>query len=218
MQESKRILLTIDSIMKKMEKHKINFNHPLQRASEQWSKVMIGNLISDILQENPLPELVFAEREDIIGNIFGIDGNQRCTNIKDFINNKYKISDKIDRYMIEYPVPILDQDRNPCKDDSGFITHRIKAYDIRGKKYEDLPKELQERIIDYQFDIVLPLYNGDVDWFEIRYKGMLIYSSGVTASTDNEGTSYAICNFSCHYPSLSLTELSLYGFDVIFSC
>ena len=71
---------------------------------------------------------------------------------------------------------------------------------------------------NYQFDIVLPLYNGDVDWFEIRYKGMLIYSSGVTASTDNEGTSYAICNFSCHYPSLSLTELSLYGFDVIFSC
>lgn len=155
MQESKRILLTIDSIMKKMEKHKINFNHPLQRASEQWSKVMIGNLISDILQGNPIPDLVFAEQH-INGapTIWGIDGKQRCSNVQMFVNNKYRISDKIDRYIIAYPVQLFDEDGNPMKDEENNIVQEMHTCDIRKKRFKDLPKELQEIFLDYGFYII----------------------------------------------------------------
>ena len=86
MKDSKKIRLHIGSIVKKMDRHAINFDHPLQRASEQWSSVMKGNLISDILQENPIPDLVFAEQEIHEAPVtWGIDGKQRCTNIKDFV-------------------------------------------------------------------------------------------------------------------------------------
>lgn len=158
MKDSKRIQLTIGSIVKKMERHTISFEHPLQRASEQWSKVMIGNLISDILQDNPIPDLVFAEQTIHDAPItWGIDGKQRCSNIQMFLNNKYKISDKIDRYMIEYPVPVLDENGQPRRDEDNIIIHELHTCDIRKKKFKDLPKELQERFLDYGFYIVLYL-------------------------------------------------------------
>lgn len=158
MKDSKRIQLTIGSIIKKMERHVISFEHPLQRASEQWSKVMIGNLISDILQENPIPDLVFAEQTIHDAPItWGIDGKQRCSNIQLFLNNKYKISDKIDRYMIDYPVPVLDESGEPMRDEDNIVIHELHTCDIRKKKFKDLPKELQERFLDYGFYIVLYL-------------------------------------------------------------
>ena len=158
MKDSKRIQLTIGSIVKKMERHVISFEHPLQRASEQWSKVMIGNLISDILQENPIPDLVFAEQTIHDAPItWGIDGKQRCSNIQLFLNNKYKISDKIDRYMIDYPVPVLDENGEPMRDEDNIIIHELHTCDIRKKKFKDLPKELQERFLDYGLYIVLYL-------------------------------------------------------------
>lgn len=156
MKDSKKIRLQIGSIVKKMDRHAINFDHPLQRASEQWSCVMKGNLISDILQENPIPDLVFAEQEIHGAPVtWGIDGKQRCTNIKDFINNGYSISKNVDRYMIKYAVPVLDEDGIQKRDEDGIVIHKAEVCDIRGKKYKNLPKELQERILDYGLDIVL---------------------------------------------------------------
>lgn len=156
MKDSKKIRLHVGSIVKKMERHAINFDHPLQRASEQWSSVMKGNLISDILQENPIPDLVFAEQEIHEAPLtWGIDGKQRCTNIRDFINNGYSISKNIERYLIEYAVPVLDEDGVQMRDEDNIVIHKTEVCDIRGKKFKALPKELQERILDYGFDIVL---------------------------------------------------------------
>lgn len=158
MKDSKKITLTIGSIVKKMERRALNFDHPLQRASEQWSKVMIGNLISDILQENPIPDLVFAEQVVHEAPItWGIDGKQRCTNIQKFLDNKLRISDKVDRFMIEYPVPLIDEDGLPLKDDDGIVIHEKQVCDIRKKRFKDLPKELQEKFLDYGFTVVLYL-------------------------------------------------------------
>ena len=158
MKDSKKTKLTISSILKKMERYAINFDHPLQRSSGAWTSVMIGNLVSDILQDNPIPDLVFAEQQIHEAPItWGIDGKQRCTNIQAFYNNKCKISDKVTRYMIDYPVPVLDEDGNPLRDDEGIVIHERKVCDIRKKRFKDLPKELQERFLDYGFDIVLYL-------------------------------------------------------------
>ena len=63
MKDSKKIKLTINSIIKKMERYAINFDHPFQRSSEAWTSVMISNLVSDVLQDNPIPDLVFAEQQ-----------------------------------------------------------------------------------------------------------------------------------------------------------
>ena len=64
------------AIIQRMYDYSIRLDHPLQRESEQWSNVMRGNLISDILQDNPIPPLVFAEQViDGVVIIWAIDGN-----------------------------------------------------------------------------------------------------------------------------------------------
>ena len=62
MENCKTDKISIASIIKKIEKHTIRFDHPLQRESDQWSPAMKGNLISDILQGNKLHPLIFAEQ------------------------------------------------------------------------------------------------------------------------------------------------------------
>ena len=55
-----------------------------------------------------------------------------------FLNNKYRISDKIDRYNIEYPVPVFDEDGEPLRDEDGIVVHELHTCDIRKKKFKDL--------------------------------------------------------------------------------
>lgn len=79
-------------------------NHPLQRESEQWSNEKKGNLISDILQSNPIPALTFAEQ--IINGIaitWILDGKQRSiTTACAFANDMFKVSKKVRRGIISY--------------------------------------------------------------------------------------------------------------------
>lgn len=206
MKDSKKIRLHIGSIVKKMDRHAINFDHPLQRASEQWSTVMKGNLISDILQENPIPDLVFAEQEIHDAPItWGIDGKQRCTNIRDFINNGYSISKNIDRYMIEYAVPVLDEDGIQTRDEDGIVIHKTEVCDIRGKKFKALPKELQERILDYGFDIVL-YYDCSEENLAYHIKR---YNEGRAMNAEQKG----ITRIGTHYASMVRNISSMAFFE-----
>ena len=56
------IKLTIGSTNKKMDKQILRTDHPLQRCSERWDNLMKSKLVSDILQKNPIPKLIFAEQ------------------------------------------------------------------------------------------------------------------------------------------------------------
>lgn len=179
MEKSKSDKLSIASIIKKMDKQTIHFDHPLQRESEQWaSPSMKGNLISDILQGNPIPSLVFAEQiVNGVAIIWNLDGKQRCTNAYTFRKNGYKISKNIRRYMIEYQVPILN--------DSHLPVYEKREFDIRGKKFSDLPEELQDRFDDYNFEIVqyLNCSSEDIAYHIARYnegKPMTVSQKGTT--------------------------------------
>lgn len=66
LEKSKDGQLGIFSIIKKIDSMTIRFNHPLQRSSEQWDSKTKGNLVSDILQGNPIPEIVLAEYNGIV--------------------------------------------------------------------------------------------------------------------------------------------------------
>ena len=62
MEKVKNDNYTTARIIKKMNDRTINFEHSLQRYAGQWSSKMKSDLISDILQGNPIPELIFAEQ------------------------------------------------------------------------------------------------------------------------------------------------------------
>lgn len=153
-EKSKPDKMSIASIIKKIDNYTIHFDHPLQRSSDQWSPAMKGNLISDILQRNPIPALTFAEQIiNGIAIIWDLDGKQRCTNVYSFKNDGFKISKNIRRWNIEYQSTLKDENGRPILDANGFPQSERKIFDIRNKKFSDLPDELKDIFLDYNFEI-----------------------------------------------------------------
>ena len=178
--------ISIASIIKKIDKHTIRFDHPLQRESDQWSPSMKGNLVSDILQGNKLHPLIFAEQ--IINGvpiIWDLDGKQRCTNAYSYSNNGYKVSKNIRRWMIKYQTTEKDENGNEVLDKGGFPIAVNAEFDIRGKKFSDLPEELRDRFLDYSFnyDQYLNCSEEDIGYHIERYndgKPMTKPQKGIT--------------------------------------
>ena len=153
MENCKTDKISIASIIKKIDRHTIRFDHPLQRESDQWSPSMKGNLVSDILQGNKLHPLIFAEQViNGVPIIWDLDGKQRCTNAYTFSKNGYKVSKTIRRWMIKYQTIAKDENGNDILDENGFPVAVNAEFDIRGKKFSDLPEELKDRFLDYSFN------------------------------------------------------------------
>jgi RNA polymerase sigma factor (sigma-70 family) len=171
-EKSKNTDLSIGSIIKKMNKQTIRFDHPLQRESDQWTSIMQSNLISDILQGNPIPALVFAEEIiNYIPIIWDLDGKQRCTTAQKFFEDGFKISKKVRRNIITYSELLKDENGVNILDENGNLQCEIKQFDIIGKKYSDLPEELQEKFVDYSFKITkyLNCSKEDIAYHIARY-------------------------------------------------
>lgn len=155
LEKSKTMQLSIASIVSKMDKQTLRYDHPLQRCSEMWSPAMKGNLISDILQNNPIPQLVFAEQVfNGIAIIWNLDGKQRSTNAYAFVKGQYKVSKNIRRWNIEYQAQQRDENGERMFDDMGIPLCEKRTFDIRNKRFVDLPEELKEIFLDYTFEIV----------------------------------------------------------------
>lgn len=114
---------TVNSILKEISKEKINFNHKVQRKSNQWNKSQKSCLIATILEGNlPIPPIHVSKENDIL---WVIDGKQRLSTIYSYVNDEFK----------------LDKNTQP-------IVFHGEEYEISKKKYSQLPEELQQRIKD----------------------------------------------------------------------
>lgn len=186
MEKSKEYNLSVVSIAKKMDKHILRFDHPLQREADQWSPAMRGNLISDILQGNPIPALIFAEQVvNDVAIVWNLDGKQKCTNMYMYMRDGYKVSKNIRRWKIAYQTPVVDESGNLVLDGNGFPVYERKEFDIRGKKFSELPEELQEKFTDYSFKITqyINCSGEDIAYHIARYndgKPMSASQKGIT--------------------------------------
>lgn len=161
---SKTVKYNVNSIIKKMNERSILFNHSAQRADEQWSLAMKSNLISDIIQGNPIPAIVCAEQViNGVSIIWNLDGKQRCTNVYSYVNNQFKIAKSVVRNVIKYQVILRDENGNVITDSNGIPKVEWKEFDIVNKKFSQLPQELQDRIMDYCFEVTLYLNCADED-------------------------------------------------------
>ena len=184
LEKSKTIQLSVYSIVNKMDKQTLRFNHPLQRESDQHSPTIKGNMMSDIIQGNPIPQLVFAEQVvNGIAIIWNLDGKQRCTNVYNFVKGQYKISKNIRRWNIEYDCQLRDENGEKMFDEMGFPMCEKRTFDIRNKKFTDLPEELRERFMDYTFEIV-QYFNCTAD--DIAYH-IARYNEGKPANVSQKG-------------------------------
>lgn len=157
-ERTKSTSYSIESLSKQLRQHRLRDNHPLQRTSGQWSLLTKSELISDILQGNSLLQIVISEeiKAGIIMHWL-IDGKQRSTNLKDYLEDGFAISKNVQRYMIEYQSDKTDEDGNVILNEDGFPIPESKVFDIRGKKFSQLPEELQDKFKDYQVPVMLNL-------------------------------------------------------------
>lgn len=185
-EKSKSKSYSIFSIIKKIDNYTLRFDHPLQREAEQWNPPMKGNLISDILQGNPIPSLVFAEQMiDGMSIVWNLDGKQKCTNVYNFYKDTYRIPKNIRRWNIKFQSIKRDNKGNPILNENKIPISEWKEIDIRGKKYSQLPGELQEKFNDYTFEVTqyLNCSAEDISYHIIRYnegKPMSVSQKGLT--------------------------------------
>ena len=157
-ERTKNTSYAIAAITKKLAKHQLRDDHVLQRESGQWNNYFMSELISDILQGKSLTQIIISEEiKNGITMHWLIDGKQRCTNIFSYSKDGFAISKKVQRYMIEYQTEKRDEKGDICYNEDGFPITIKKEFDIRGKKFSQLPEELQDVFLEYQVPVMLNL-------------------------------------------------------------
>ena len=148
---------SIDSISKQLQKRRIRDDHILQRHSGQWKGFAKSELISDILRGKSLTQIIISEEiKNGLRMQWLIDGKQRCTTLDDFLHDGFAISKNVKNYNIRYQTTKIDEDGYEVLNEDGFTEMEFKEFDIRGKKFSQLPEELQEIFKDRQIPV---LYN-----------------------------------------------------------
>lgn len=148
---------------------------------------MQSNLISDLLQGNAIPPLLLAEQYiNGVAYKWLLDGKQRLVGaIYSYLNDGFKISRNVERNMIEYQANEQDENGNIVCDSYGIPKKINCEFDIRNKKFSQLPKELQERFKNYNLQITLNLNctKEQIEYDIRRYnqsKPMSVAQKGVT--------------------------------------
>ncbi|MBQ4523453.1 MAG: DUF262 domain-containing protein [Lachnospiraceae bacterium] len=148
---------SIDSISKQLQKKRIRDDHILQRHSGQWKGFAKSELISDILRGKSLTQIIISEEiKNGLRMQWLIDGKQRCTTLDDFLHDGFPISKNVKNYNIRYQTTKVDEDGFEVLNEDGFTEMEFKEFDIRNKKFSQLPEELQEIFKDRQIPV---LYN-----------------------------------------------------------
>lgn len=140
------------TVIAKFNRGEINKNHPLQRKPNQWTSEAMSGLAASVIKGEDIDSIKICEQilTDSSGFILWlIDGLQRLTVLESFKNNVFAMGKTLEMPIIHY------QGVNK----EGKIG--IVEYDLRGKKYKDLPDELKEKFDSYPIDVVKHLECSD---------------------------------------------------------
>ena len=118
---------SVSDIVKRIEKKRIVLDPEFQRDFV-WSVKKQSRMIESCLMRIPLPVLYVAEADD--GRIVIVDGLQRLTTFKHYLNNQFSLS--------------LPEGNHAPKNDF-----------YAGKKFNELSTALQERIEDTQLTLYI---------------------------------------------------------------
>ena len=119
-----KFTITVKDAVKKLESNEYSVDFIAQRSDEQWSDEQKVNLLDSIFCGIVLPDMVIVQCE---GKDEVIDGKQRLTTLKNYINNLFAL-----------PKDIIDKYGDKVDDD---------------KKFDVLSDKLQKIILKTEIDI-----------------------------------------------------------------
>lgn len=119
---------TIQNIKSNIDKGLIKFDHYLQREENQWNRKTKSLFIDTILRGYIINPIIVIKDNKILSII---DGIQRLSTIRDYINNQFALSKDMD--ILEY----YDID-----------SEQMESFDLSEKKYRALPLSIQQMILE----------------------------------------------------------------------
>ena len=112
---------TLSSLVKDMKNFKFSFDSPLQRKENQWNRLQKSELIDSILRSYPLDPIRSIKLDSGILDV--IDGKQRMTTIRDYMNDVFALSKNLESVTIDG-----------------------NEYQIANKKFSKLDEVIQDKI------------------------------------------------------------------------
>lgn len=123
---------TTRQVIKNIEKGKMTFDNAVQRGYT-WTparkSLFVRTMILDYLTSDFIARRLDGVKWDML------EGQQRSLTAYKYINN-------------EFPIDISEK-----KFSTEFELENGEVYDYNGKYFDDLPEEIQERILDYTFSV-----------------------------------------------------------------
>lgn len=115
---------TVKALHKRFKRGELNFDLAIQRNADIWSADKKSLLIHSCIYGYPIPPFYCVEQDSSLYNF--IDGKQRLTNLFQFLDGEFSLSDN---------TPLVDD------------------MDISGLTFEQLPEDYQEEILDTYLSI-----------------------------------------------------------------
>lgn len=174
---------TLQWIYKQMQSGGISLYHKLQRKEGQWKKDARGLLIDSLLRNYPVNP-VYAVKDNNVLSI--IDGIQRLSTVRDFLDNEFSLPKTLEPIVIS------------VNTDNGIEN---KEYDIAGKKYKKLDKEVQELLLaaELQMYEISNYTEKEVrEIFKRQNSGKSLNNSQLRSVISNDEMSEVVYNLTLH--------------------
>ncbi len=129
-------IIPMETILRRLMQKTINLNPDFQRK-EVWKQEKKSQLIESLMLKIPLP--MFYVSADEKGNLTVVDGLQRLSTMRDFILGKDFL-----------------ENQHANNKGNGFSLSGLEFWkDFNGKKFNELPINLQNRILETEFNFTI---------------------------------------------------------------
>ena len=143
MARPRRQTYSLETYLHNIKDGDISNNADTQRKPA-W-KAIINGLIVTILTDDYIAPIILAQEDSSQLDI--VDGGSRTAAFMMFRYGNYKISSSVENSVIPY--------KKKMEDESGNIYRADENFNIKGKTYEQLPKELKKKFDEYQIETVI---------------------------------------------------------------
>lgn len=144
----------IGGVLDEKKDRKINCKHKLQRKPFQWTKRQKNKFLTRVLNNQPIPEIVICEQV-VNGKKkrWLIDGLQRLSYAELYRAKGTVIEEDGAEFPLIYYKERIYENGKPVIDDDGDFKEEIKVFDVIGKKFDELPKFLQDRFNKFNVNV-----------------------------------------------------------------
>lgn len=142
----------LKTLLGKLDRGEIRRDFWLQRKSTQWNNQIRDQAIVTTVQGEDIDPVKICEeiREGKPSQKWIVDGGNRFETWNNFYNNVFALGKNLENYIVPYEATKKDEKGNVVKDEDGYPIMEELEFDLRGKRYKDLPMELKERFNNYK--------------------------------------------------------------------